>query len=127
MTDEKANNPTEEMEIYRAFKCPQCGTEEPLFEGLVNEEKEAGRYPKEEMPGYKTETLPIHSQKVEPKVGEQVMLAVVVRDICGKCGKEYVIRVRRKLVPVVMRNPQVTKPLYVPGNGQRLNFPKVRG
>ena len=112
-----------EPELIKQYKC-QCGADEPLFAKQVKAAKNRGEVPEAEKLAYKTIQIPVASQKIKPKAGDQVTIVMLAWDICEKCGREYLYTYKREILPIVFRNEPVEKRIYVPGNGGGMPAPR---
>ena len=101
------------------YPCPRCvSPHETLMDTLGNEDKEAGRIPKDAV--MNTEQA-VMSTSVKRKVSDKVSVAVVFSDICLGCGQVYVKRIvfTETTIQASTQQPGMPK-IHLPGNNPQI-------
>lgn len=115
-----------DKEIHR-FKCPHCGSDQPVVEAVGNEEKEKKRCGQDLRFGLKQAVVAVFDPS--GVVMGNVPGVRVLWDICSSCGTEYVREYQVTEANVTAKMPpNIMGPNGLPGNSPiRRFFPGPTG
>jgi len=85
----------------KLFNCPRCGSSKRIVESEVEEAKRSGQIRQDAIAGLRVDVSLLCDPTTTVVLG-LIPALQVVRDVCAKCGTEYVYRVDKKRLPLQM-------------------------
>jgi len=78
-------------------KCPQCGSDQRMFEQIGKEMKERSLIPQDELVCFESRQGAMANQNVIAKlpIGAEIPAFAVATDFCSECGCFYAVKLER--------------------------------